>query len=158
MGGRCLIRLSGPLVSLALLFLFFARSGRAEEALIPETPDCSAQATTFIVEKLKLWQQRLKLDNWKITVTMSHLTDLKPKTLGNIHWEADNKTASIRVLYPSDYQVSCGEALKDIEFTIVHELIHLELSSLPRSDASRREEEHAVNQLTQALLELDRRK
>jgi hypothetical protein len=46
--------------------------------------------------------------------------------------------------------------LQDMEFTVVHELIHLELSSLPRSDASRREEEYAVNRITEALLKLDR--
>ena len=45
-----------------------------------------------------------------------------------------------------------------MEFTLVHELIHLELSSLPRSEASRRVEEHAVNNLTDALLRLDRQK
>ena len=50
--------------------------------------------------------------------------------------------------------------LKDIEFTVVHELIHLELSpvlsALQRNDANRREEEHAVNHMAEALLELDR--
>jgi hypothetical protein len=46
--------------------------------------------------------------------------------------------------------------LKDLEFTVVHELIHLELASLPKSEASRRSEEFAVNQLTEALLSLAR--
>jgi hypothetical protein len=48
--------------------------------------------------------------------------------------------------------------LDDMEFTVVHELIHLELSSLPRSEASRRDEEYAVNQIADALLALDRKK
>jgi hypothetical protein len=43
-----------------------------------------------------------------------------------------------------------------MEFTLVHELIHLELASLPRSDASRTDEEHAVNHMAEALLRLDR--
>ena len=46
--------------------------------------------------------------------------------------------------------------LEDMEFTVVHELIHLQLSSLPRSEASRSDEEHAVNRITDALLKLDR--
>ena len=50
------------------------------------------------------------------------------------------------------------EMLADVEFTVVHELIHLELSSLPRSDASRSEEEHAVNQIARALLALDHKR
>jgi hypothetical protein len=50
--------------------------------------------------------------------------------------------------------------LRDIEFTVVHELIHLEmvpiLSDLQRTEANRMEEEHAVNHMTEALLKLDR--
>jgi hypothetical protein len=44
-----------------------------------------------------------------------------------------------------------------MEMTLVHELVHLELSSLPRSAASRREEEFAVNRIADALVQLDRR-
>jgi len=42
----------------------------------------------------------------------------------------------------------------------VHELIHLELSPVlspfHRDEANRREEEHAVNHMAEALLKLDR--
>jgi hypothetical protein len=44
--------------------------------------------------------------------------------------------------------------LDDMEFTVVHELVHLQLSSLPRSEASRSAEEHAVNEIAGALLKL----
>jgi hypothetical protein len=44
--------------------------------------------------------------------------------------------------------------LDDMEFTVVHEMVHLQLASLPRSEASRRVEEHAVNELAAALLKL----
>jgi hypothetical protein len=81
---------------------------------------------------------------------------LKPKTLGNIHWDADVKRASIKILSPEDYKLAFPDALKDMEFTVVHELVHLQLSSLPRNDASRSAEEKAVNTLTEALLNLDR--
>jgi hypothetical protein len=97
-------------------------------------------------------------DDWKSPSSISS-SDLKPKTLGNIRWDADTKRATIRVLAPAEYdKKQCGEMLDDMEFTIVHELIHLELSSLPRSEASRRVEEHAVNRLADALLKLDRQK
>jgi hypothetical protein len=114
-------------------------------------------AEPYVTERLAVWQQRLKLEDWKISILMAHPTDLKPKTLGNIHWDADKKAAVIRVLDPSDYRLGCRDMLDDMEFTVVHELIHLELSSLPRSDASRRDEEYAVNQIAEALLKLDRR-
>ena len=69
----------------------------------------------------------------------------------------DTHTAEIHVLAPEDYKLSTRDALADMEFTVVHEMVHLQLSPLPRSEASRGAEEHAVNQITQALLTLDRR-
>ncbi|HWB83343.1 MAG TPA: hypothetical protein VG675_04330 [Bryobacteraceae bacterium] len=111
----------------------------------------------YVNQKLAIWQKRLNLDDWKITIVMSHPSDLRPKTLGNIHWDADTRTAVIRVLDAADYTLPQQDMLDDMEFTVVHELIHLELSSLPRSQASRSDEEHAVNRLAQALLDLDRR-
>jgi hypothetical protein len=112
---------------------------------------------SFLGEKLWLWQKRLNLSNWKIRLNLARASQLKPRTLGNIHWDADTHTAEINVMAPDDYKLSMHDMLADMEFTVVHELIHLELSSLPRSEASRSAEEHAVNQITQALLNLDRK-
>ena len=91
---------------------------------------------------------------------MSHPTDLRRGTLGNVHWDADKKTAKIRVLDASDYQMSFSTTLKDMEFTLVHELNHLALSSLTRNFKSRSEEsdsdvERAVDRLAEAMIQLD---
>jgi len=119
-------------------------------------------AETFTAEKLWVWQKRLNLQDWKISVVIARATELKPKTLGNIHWDTDKKTAIIHVLDPADYTLPFEAMLKDMEFTVVHELIHLELSPvlapLQRTDENRRDEEHAVNHMAQALLDLDRAK
>jgi hypothetical protein len=125
-----------------------------------EARERTAVAEKFATERLTIWQQRLNLEDWNISVVVAHTADLKPRTLGNIHWDADKKTAVIRVLDPADYKIPFDDVLKDIEFTVVHELIHLELqpvlSPLQRNDANRREEEHAVNHMADALLKLDR--
>ena len=110
----------------------------------------------FVEESLAVWQQRLKLETWKISVVTTRRNDLKPKTLGGIHWDKAKKSAFISVLDPSEYRMPFREMLDDMEFTIVHELVHLELASLPRSEASRSSEEYAVNQIAAALLGLDR--
>jgi hypothetical protein len=121
-----------------------------------DTRVCVARADGFLHARLGSWQQRLNLADWRISLEMSHAGDLKPKTLGNIHWDAAKKTATIRVLDASDYRLPCPAALSDMELTLVHELVHLELSSLPRSPASRHEEELAVNRIADALVRLDR--
>jgi hypothetical protein len=142
----------------ALVFLLLPAGFLRAEQVVPSSAQERAEvAVSYVNERLAVWQQRLNLQDWKISIVMTHQSELKPKTLGNIHWESDKKTAVIRVLDASDYKMPFREMLDDMEFTVVHELIHLELSSLPRSDASRREEEHAVNQITGALLKLDRK-
>jgi hypothetical protein len=123
---------------------------------IPTAAERTAACQKFTTERLAVWQRRLNLSQWNISVLMSRTSDLKPKTLGNIHWDADHHSAVIRVLDPADYQLPHQAMLEDMEFTVVHELLHLELSSLPKSDASRSDEEHAVNQIAAALLKLDR--
>ena len=135
-------------------------SSREHPAATTDARERTAAVASFAAERLAVWQQRLNLDDWNISVVVSRTADLKPRTLGNIHWDSDKRTAVIRVLDPADYKISWDEILKDIEFTVVHELIHLELSPvlspLQRNDANRREEEHAVNHMAEALLKLDR--
>jgi hypothetical protein len=95
-------------------------------------------------------------------VVIARASELKPKTLGNVHWDLDKKTAVIHVLDPADYHMPFQAMLNDMEFTVVHELIHLDLApvlmDLQRNDANRREEEYAVNHVAEALLKLDRLK
>ena len=115
-------------------------------------------AASFVQERLAVWQERLRLTDWQISIVMARRSDLKPKTLGATHWDKDKKCASISVLDPSDYNLSFRDILNDLELTIVHELVHLDLAALPRSEASRSNEEHAVNKLADALLALDRQR
>jgi hypothetical protein len=147
--------------SLALPLLF-TLSGVCADS--PEEPTAAqiareraATADSLVRERLAIWQKRLKLEDWNLTVKLVRSTELKPKTVGNIHWDTPTKTATIRVLALADYKLPYPDALRDMEFTVVHELVHLHLSSLPRSEASRGAEERAVNQLTEALLELARK-
>jgi hypothetical protein len=133
----------------------------ADSTLAPTHSDIASEraivSEAFVKEKLALWQKRLRLTDWNIDIRLVRQSELKPKTVGNIHWDTPRKTATIRVLAVADYKLTNFEnILRDMEFTVVHELIHLQLSSLPRSAASRGAEERAVNQLTEALLELDR--
>jgi hypothetical protein len=122
----------------------------------PEMKDREALAAKFVAQKIQIWQERMNLKDWNIQFDLLRSSQLEPKTLGNIHWDTDVKTARIAVLSPMDYTLPYKEMLDDMEFTVVHEMVHLQLASLPRSDASRRVEEHAVNEIAKALLKLAR--
>jgi hypothetical protein len=121
------------------------------------TEDREAAARKFVGQTLQTWQTRMNLGTWDIRVELVRADRLDPKTLGNVHWDTDLKAATISVLCPEDYKLPYKAMLKDMEFTVVHELVHLELASLPRSDESKRVEEHAVNEIASALLKLARR-
>jgi hypothetical protein len=130
----------------------------ASETPHPGGSEQSQLARDFINDRLAVWRQRLKLEEWRISVVMIRHSDLKPKTLGGIRWDKPKKSAVLWVLDASDYRLPFREMLDDMELTIVHELVHLELASLPRSEAGRSSEEHAVNGIAEALLGLDRKK
>jgi hypothetical protein len=152
---------SGVFLIPTALFIGSVTTAFAQSSVPEPTPrERTALAESFTNERLWVWQRRLNLQDWNISVVLSRASELKPKTLGNIHWDLDRKTAVIRVLDPADYRLPFKEMLADMEFTVVHELIHLGLapvlSDLQRSDANRREEEHAVNHMTEAFLKLDR--
>jgi hypothetical protein len=113
-----------------------------------------AVAQRFVGQALTTWQQRLDLKDWKVKVDLVRPTALEPKTLGNIHWDMNTKQATICVLSAYDYTLPTPAMLDDMEFTVVHELVHLHLAALPHTDASVVPEEHAVNELARALLQL----
>jgi hypothetical protein len=139
-------------VAVALFASLAASSAGWSRDFTPHERD--AAAAKFVAQKLQIWQDRMNLNNWDIRAQLVRADQLEPKTLGNIHWDTDTKTATIAVLSPQDYKLPYQAMLDDMEFTVVHELVHLELASLPRSDASRRVEEHAVNEIATALLKL----
>jgi hypothetical protein len=148
---------AGLLFSLiAFLVIFLAPVFAGPPPPKSEAPVCGSVAEGFLDARLEIWQRRMNLSDWKISLVMSPASALKPRTLGNIHWDTARKTAVIRVLDAADYKMSCHDMLADMETTLVHELVHLELSALPRPAASRHEEELAVNRIAAALLKLDR--
>jgi len=130
----------------------FASGRGALPVLAPEAREATAQ--TFVTQTLRVWQERLNLKDWDIHVELVRPNALEPKTLGNIHWDTISKRATIGVLSSYDYTLPTPEMLSDMEVTVVHELIHLHLASLPRSEATRRNEENVVNQISRALLKL----
>src|SRR6478736_5190135 len=80
----------------------------------------------------RLWQKRLHLEDWRVDVRIVRNSELRPETLGNLKWNNVSRTACIKVLNPLDYQIPAGDVPEDMEYTVLHELVHLQLSVLPR--------------------------
>ena len=83
----------------SLVLLLTSVAAVPARAATPNAPECGTGPTAeFLNARLAFWQQRLNLQDWKLSVESSHPADLKPETLGNIHWDPGKKTAVVRVL------------------------------------------------------------
>jgi hypothetical protein len=122
----------------------------------PENATTSGITQAQVDDWTKGWQSRLDLNEWTITTNIVRVGDLKPDTLGNLKWNSSNKTAVIKVLNPIDYDLPAAEIPTDMEYTILHELIHLQLSVLPHDGSTKMTEEKVVNRISEALFQLEK--
>ena len=113
---------------------------------------CSAMNTleTRLDRQMKFWQRRLGLDEWNLSVRLVRQSELDPNTWGGAQWDPEVKTGTISVLDPRDYNLHGGELKLDMECTIVHELVHIQVSPLDARDEQIREE--VVNRIMSALM------
>ena len=56
------------------------------------------------------WQERLKLQQWKITLAVARQAELGADMLGDVEYDEKTKTALIRVLDPSNHPNKLGKA------------------------------------------------
>jgi hypothetical protein len=107
-----------------------------------------------LVDELRFWQKRLGMDDWTMSLQVVRQSELDPKACGRSHWNARAKTATIQVLDPRDYSLKGNDLRLDMECTIVHELVHIQVSPLvsrlDTPDVQVRED--VVNKLMGALL------
>ena len=101
-------------------------------------------------KQLRSWQKRLGLENWSLSVQVVRKSALDRNTWGNAEWDADSKTGVINVLDPQDYNLKGTELRRDMECTIVHELVHIQVSPLDSGNPEAHEE--IVNRIMNALL------
>ena len=103
-----------------------------------------------LVDQMKSWQKRLGLDDWNMTLQVVRQSEIDPNAWGSSHWDVRAKTATIQVLDPRDYNLKGADLRLDMECTIVHELVHIQVSPLDAPDNQVRED--VVNKIMVALL------
>ena len=100
--------------------------------------------------QMHFWQKRLGLDEWNLSVRLVRQTEIDHNSWGAAEWDPDAKSGIISVLDPRDYNLHGGELKLDMECTIVHELVHIQVSPLDARDELIREE--VVNRIMAALM------
>lgn len=100
--------------------------------------------------QLKFWQKRLGLEDWDIEIHLVRQKQLDRRTWGNAEWDPDRKSAIISVLDPRDYNLKGSSMKMDMECTIVHELVHIQVAPLDARSEQVRED--VVNRIMTALV------
>lgn len=81
----------------------------------------------------RMWQQRLRLQDWDITVAHVPVGVLSgPAVHGDIVWKIHSKSAHIRIVQSVD--MAANDPHYDQENTVVHELLHLHFIGLGVED------------------------
>jgi hypothetical protein len=100
--------------------------------------------------QLKAWQKRLSLEDWNLSLQVVRQGSLHRHTWGDAEWDPATRSGVIRVLDPRDYNLKGRDLNLDMECTIVHELVHIQVSPMDVDDAAVRED--VVNKIMTALL------
>ena len=99
---------------------------------------------------MKYWQKRLRLQDWDIDIKKAEPKRLRVGgTVGRVEYSIYSKVATILI---SDKLKN----KKEIERTIIHELLHLHLASISQfceGDCYETYEEQAIESITKALLQ-----
>jgi hypothetical protein len=113
---------------------------------------CSAMnpLETRLDRQMRVWQKRLGLEEWNLSVHVVRQAEIDKNAWGTAEWDPESKTGVINVLDPRDYNLKGGELRLDMECTIVHELVHVQVSPLEAPNAHAREE--VVNKIMTAVL------
>ncbi len=113
---------------------------------------CSATNSleTRLDRQLRFWQRRLGLEDWSLRVRIVRQAEIDRNSWGAAEWDSNSRTGVISVLDPRDYNLRGGNLKVDMECTIVHELVHIQVSPLSARDEHVREE--VVNQIMSALM------
>ncbi|BBN97495.1 hypothetical protein [Sporolactobacillus terrae] len=109
-------------------------------------------------EKLKYWQERLRLRDWDITAQIVPLSLMDDKSHGGeCAWLMQSKVARINILRDEDYQGFAALLPDDMEQTLVHELLHLHFAPMD-DDKYYMPIEQAIESISKALVEESRSK
>jgi hypothetical protein len=113
---------------------------------------CSATnpLETRLDHQMRAWQKRLGLEDWNFTLRVVRQSEIDRNSWGSSEWDPAARTGVVMVLDPRDYNLKGGDLRLDMECTIVHELVHIQVSPLSAPNEHVREE--VVNKIMTALL------
>lgn len=113
---------------------------------------------------LEYWQKRLRLQDWDLTLEIVRKSKITTGEFAEVEWSRIYRNAEIKLLDPVDFEEADTARQKDMEDSLVHELLHLVLRDCrinSRDDKDKLTaqgiaEERAIDALSCALVSLHR--
>lgn len=104
---------------------------------------------------LEYWMARLNLKHWDIEVRIARHKDLGDGKLGRNRYDWNCFESRIELIHPDDFE---DWGPYDMEFILVHELLHLIIDVQYPVVKGRREifSEQAINQIAQSFIDMER--
>lgn len=98
------------------------------------------------------WQRILRLQDWDIRLRMARHSEMHlTNAAGEISIFDAKKIATVHVLHPEDFTLMGVTApVQDMEYTIVHELLHIHLHPMRAREV---DEEQAIHAMATALVQ-----
>lgn len=107
-----------------------------------------------LIERTIYWSKLLQVSDWYINIGIFSGKDMTEGTNGTIDVSFQTNECVIKLVDPADY----GDwGNYDMEFTLVHELLHLVINPHAESTADKYEE-RAINQIARALVDMEIKK
>lgn len=105
--------------------------------------------------RLQYWQERLNLNHWDIKVRLEKLGQMGTGKVGRNNYAWTHHESRIALIHPDDFE-DWGEY--DMEFILVHELLHLIIDVQHPIMKGRKEtfSEQAINSVAATLVQMDR--
>lgn len=94
------------------------------------------------------WQRRLRLQDWVIEVRLEKPDS--PTDYGYSDVDYHDRLAIVTIMPPAALPKSATANYRDLEQTLVHELLHIYFDALPGGELKDREQ--AINAIAQALV------
>lgn len=106
-------------------------------------------------ERVEYWQKLLRLQDWIVTAKVARYYELEHHGCdAQILHSVPNKEADLLIMDPGD--VGDGEP-HDMDWLIVHELLHLHTTPIYEDEDKDVEAEQAIESITYGLIALERR-
>lgn len=109
-----------------------------------------------LVNLVDEWQDRLHLVDWAIAVNYCTPDEMPSvNAQGSCGVDQNHKQATVRILHPKHFApLGNAYSLRDLEHTVVHELLHVHFDGLDVPDTRDRELEQVINLLAESLINL----